>query len=297
MFLLVAVAMLELSLPFGQQPPARAVAAEFARAVALFNAHDDTGDAMDEAERVFALVLARHPRHAPARAYQGLIALERGRQDAADVAFREALVIDANCAEAHVGRVRLLRARGQWAQSYDEARLAVRLAPASVLARWELVDVLCHRAEAPVGASEQNEAVPHLLRITEMQKAPRQAHLELADIYRDQRRWREAIPHYREVLRIGQTAEDMDVWVYEVNQTIADCYEKLGDSGRAAEWLERYLGELRALGAGPETLRDIERRISELRRKGGRDAPHRPSCCRRTAGSVVGAWQAKSRHR
>jgi hypothetical protein len=45
------VAMLELSLPSGPQRPPRAVTAEFARAVELFNAHDDTGEAMDEAEQ------------------------------------------------------------------------------------------------------------------------------------------------------------------------------------------------------------------------------------------------------
>src|SRR5512137_315234 len=219
MLVLLAVAVLGLSPPPDQAARRDEFAVEFARAVALFNEHDDTGDAMAEAEQAFSRLLARNPRHAPSRAYQGLIALERGREDAAETAFRDALAIDAACAEAHVGRVRLLRARGRWRESYDEARLAVRLAPSNVLARWELVTVLCHRAEAPVGDAERNEAIPHLLRIIELEQAPRQAHLDLADIYRAQRRWGEAIPHYLEVLRVGQTAEDSDVWVYEVHQT------------------------------------------------------------------------------
>jgi tetratricopeptide (TPR) repeat protein len=266
-FLPIALAILITSQAAAQPSPPRSVNAEFARAVSLFNEHDDTGEALAEAEHAFALVLARQPRHAAARAYQGLIALERGDSAAAEAAFQAALAIDTRCPEAHVGRVRLLRERSRWQASYDEARLAVRLAPDSVLARWELVDVLCHRAEAPVGDVEWNEAVPHLLRIIALQKAPRQAHMDLADIYRQQRRWREAIPHYQAVLRIGQTAEDSDVWVYEVNGTVADCYEKLGDEAHAADYLERYLRELRVLGASPESIREVERHIARLRHK------------------------------
>jgi tetratricopeptide (TPR) repeat protein len=267
--LAIAVAAIGLSLP-PQTSPARNVTAEFDRAVALFNAHDDTGEALAEAEQAFGRVVALQPRHAAGRAYLGLIALERGETSAAEAAFRDALSIDARCPEARVGRVRLLRVRGEWRASYDEARLAVRLAPTSVLALWELVAVLYHRAEAPVGDAERNEAVPLLLRIVALQKVPREAHMDLADIYREQGRWRDAIPHYREVLRIGQTAEDSDVWVYEVNRTVADCYEKLGDSAHAVEYLERYGRELAAVGAPPETIREIELRIARLRRPPGR---------------------------
>jgi tetratricopeptide (TPR) repeat protein len=261
----IAVVVVGLSLP-PQSSPARNVTAEFKRAVDLFNEHDDTGEALAEAEQAFGRILSLQPRHAAARAYLGLIALERGETTAAEAAFSDALSIDARCPEAHVGRVRLLRVRGEWQAGYDEARLAVRMAPSSVLALWELVDVLCHRAEAPVGEAERNEAVPLLLRIIALQKVPRQAHLDLADIYRAQRRWREAIPHYREVLRIGQTAEDSDVWVYEVNRTVADCYEKLGDNAHAAEYLERYVRELRSVGAPSESIREIELEIARLRR-------------------------------
>jgi len=264
--LLLAIFELSASWGQGRAPAQPSVAAEFTRAVALYTEHDDTGEALSEAEQAFAGVLARQPRHAPARAYQGLIALERDRPEAAEAAFRDALSIDAACAEAHVGRVRLLRIRGQWQDSYDEARRAVRLAPSSVLARWELVDVLVHRAEAPVGDTERNEAVPHLLRLIALEKAPRQAHFDLANLYVEQRKWREAIPHYNEVVRIGQTAEDSDVWVYEVNRTIAECYEKLGDNARAADHLQRYVGDLRALGASPEAIAEVERKIAQLRR-------------------------------
>ena len=71
-FLTIAVATLAVSLSDGQVFVQRPVAAEFTRAVELFNEHDDTGEALAEAEQAFARVLARQPRHAPARAYQGL---------------------------------------------------------------------------------------------------------------------------------------------------------------------------------------------------------------------------------
>lgn len=242
------------------------VSADFARAVALFNEHDDTGDALDEAERVFGTVLERQPRHAAARAYLGLIALERGNVAAAEEAFTASLAVDRSCAEAHVGRVRLLRARGQWQASYDEARLAVRLSPNSALARWELVTVLCHRAEAPVGDAQRVEAIPHLQRLIALDRNLRDAHMELAELYRELGRCREAIPHYQAVLRIGQTRDDSDVWVYEVNRTVAECYEKLGDRRRAVDYLERYLRELRAVGAGPEAVAEVEQKLALLRR-------------------------------
>jgi tetratricopeptide (TPR) repeat protein len=243
------------------------VTAHFTHAVDLFNAHDDSGEAMDEAEKEFALVLRLNPRHAPTRAYQGLIALEKNNQTAAEAAFRDALAIDPNCPEAHVGRVRLLRARLQWKESYDEARLAVKLAPMSKLARWELIIVLLNRAEAPVTDIERKEAEPHLKKILEWNSDERQAHLDLADMYSEQHRWVEAIPHYREVLRIGQTDEDMDVWVYEVNKTVAECYEKIQDYSHAVEYLKKYRDTQKEYGASEDELREVNAKILDLQKK------------------------------
>jgi tetratricopeptide (TPR) repeat protein len=261
----VALALLAAGASGAQRSVPASAAGDFARAVTLFEEHDDTGEALAEAEQLFAKILAYQPRHAPARAYQGLIAIERGQMTAAETAFTNALAIDGRCPEARVGRVRLLRARGEWQASYDEARLAVRLAPNSVLARWELVTVLCHRAEAPVGEQQWREAVPHLLRILSIDRTSRQAHFELAEIDRQLGRPREAIPHYQQVLRIGQTAEDSDVWVYEINRTVSECSEKIGDRARAIDYLQRYLRELRVVGASPESIAEVETTLARLR--------------------------------
>jgi tetratricopeptide (TPR) repeat protein len=243
------------------------VEAHFAHAVELFNEHDDTGEAMDEAGKEFALVLRLNPRYAPARAYQGLIALDKNDQVAAETAFRDALTIDPNCAEAHVGRVELFRKQARWKESYDEARLAVKLAPASILARWELITLLLNRAESPVTEAERKEAEPHLKMILESKPNERQAHLDLADMYSAQQRWSEAIPHYREVLRIGQTSEDSDVWVYEVNKTVAECYEKIHDYSHAVEYLNKYRDIQKEYGAPEDELREINARILDLQKK------------------------------
>ncbi len=243
------------------------IAARFNRAVGLYETHDDSGEALEEAEKEFAAVLKLNPRHAPARAYQGLIALGNQKPEVAEAAFRDALGFDPNCPEARVGRVRLFRQRRQWAESYKEAHLAVQLAPTSILARWELVSVLLHRAEAPVTDAERTEATPHLQKIIDLDPDARQAHLVLAELYERQKRLRDAITHYNEVLRIGQTEEDMDVWVYEINNTVAGCYERLGDYPQAIEFLKQYLDALKELGADEETLKATEQRIAELQKK------------------------------
>ena len=243
------------------------VAAHFARAVDLFNEHDDTGESMAEAKKEFAFVLKLNPRHAPARAYQGLVALENQQLDSASAAFGDALDIDPSCPEAHVGRAQFMRAKMQWSASYDELRLAVRLAPESILARMELVSVLLHRAEAPITPDCYTEAIPHLKKVIELDSNARQAHLDLAESYEHLKLWRDAIAHYQEVLRIGQTPEDMDVWVYELHKTVAQCYEQLGEYDHAIDSMKQYLANLRELGADEETLKATEQKISDLQHK------------------------------
>ena len=247
------------------------VETHFKNAVEAFNAHDDSGEAMDEAEKEFALVLKLNPRHAPARAYQGLIALEKQKLVLAEAAFHDALAIDAKCPEAHVGRVRLLRARSMWAESYRESRLTVELAPTNKMALWELVTVLLNRVEAPVTDVERKEAEPLLKKILAINPDERQAHLDLADMYNEQRRWAEAVAHYKEVLRIGQTDEDMDVWVYEVNKTVSECYEKMGDYQHALEFLKTYRDVRKEYGADDTELKETNEKISELQRKANRN--------------------------
>ena len=85
------------ALLLGQTPEALR---HFKNARALFGEHDDSGEALTEAEREFRLALRLDPNFAAAQAYLGLIALEGEHKEEARSAFEKALRMDANCAEA-----------------------------------------------------------------------------------------------------------------------------------------------------------------------------------------------------
>src|SRR5258706_12936896 len=98
-------AILLLGVPLlAQRPEARRHLAE---GVGLFHEHDDTGDALVEAQREFAAALRLEPRYCAARAYQGLVDLEMDQDSDAEAALREALTWDPKCPEALVGQARL----------------------------------------------------------------------------------------------------------------------------------------------------------------------------------------------
>lgn len=56
----------------------------------------------------------------------------------------------------------------------------------------------------------------------------------------------------------------MDVWVYEINKTVAGCYERLGDYERARDFMLCYLATLEELGADREELTAARQKISDL---------------------------------
>jgi Tfp pilus assembly protein PilF len=90
----------------------------FLNGVGLFGEHDDSGDALREAQQEFATAIRLAPNYAAPRAYQGLIALEENQDAEAPQAFQEALAWDHNCAEALVGLARLSQRKGaaRWAR-------------------------------------------------------------------------------------------------------------------------------------------------------------------------------------
>ncbi len=239
----------------------------YSSGVELFNGHDDTGELREYAKKEFQTVLRLNPRHAPAIAYLGMVAMDEDSLVLADSLFRSAIQIDSTCAEARVGKANYFRRLSQWQAGYDEARRAVTLAPSSDLARWELVAQLLHRAEAPVTEVEINEAIPHLKKILELDSNARGAHLDLAESYERLKQWRNAVIHYRNVLRIGQIPEDMDVWVYMVHLDVARCLETMEEYSDASHELQLYLEELKKFQADEETINVIENRIHKLQNK------------------------------
>ena len=90
----------------------------------------------------------------------------------------------------------------------------------------------------------------------------RDAHYDLARAYRKFNRWSEAEHEFREVLRIGQTPEDSDVWVYTVHGELA---EVLAKQGKNAQAIQQYEAWIASDGAGDEEIRQARQAIQTLR--------------------------------
>ena len=227
----------------------------------LFREHDDTGDALREAETAFRQALVLEPKFASAQAYLGLIALEQQRPDA-ERFFTQALSWDPRCAEALVGLAHMDQSRGRRQQALELLRRAVSGAPRNAMARRELGYALTNEIANPNAAMRQ-EAVDQWRALIGLDRNDRDAHYELAHTYRQLGRWREAEPEFREVLRIGQTADDSDVWVYSVHGELA---EALARQGKTAEAIREYEALIASGVAGDEEIRQAREAIANLQR-------------------------------
>jgi hypothetical protein len=93
---------------------------------------------------------------------------------------------------------------------------------------------------------------------------------DLARAYRRLNRWSEAAREFRDVLRIGQTKEDSDVWVYTVHGELAEVLAKQGKNAQAIQQYEDLIG---SEGAGVEEIRRARDAIAVLRRSSTRTRP------------------------
>lgn len=235
----------------------------FERGRSAFEEHDDSGDAMRDAEAYFRRALLLNPRHSASVAYLGFIAAEREDHAAAETFYRRALDLDAKCAEALVGvaRRRIEDHRNDEARSL--LRQAVRARPENRLALRELAVVLSAESFRPTQETWR-EAIECWRTLVRLDRDDRDAHHDLARAHRMFESWMLAEAEYREVLRIGQTPADSDVWVYSVHGDLAEMLEKQGRLREAvAEW--RALAETPY--AGDEEIRRARERIAELERR------------------------------
>jgi tetratricopeptide (TPR) repeat protein len=250
-------------------PQAREVQRLFERGRDLFEEHDDSGEAAQEAETAFRQALARDPRFAPAIAYLGFLALDRQQPTEAEAAFRRVLRNDATCAEARVGLAHLHLAAGRRAEALQEVRTAVRAHPENRLALWELATDLTTE-NFPSTDAMWREAMTCWQTLLRLNAGDRDAHHSLAKAYERFGNWTEAESHYREVLRIGQTSEDSDVWVYSVHGDVARMAER---QGKYQEAIREYEALSTSEGAGDEEIGTARREIEVLRRKLAAPAP------------------------
>jgi tetratricopeptide (TPR) repeat protein len=251
-----AILLLDMAL-LAQRPEARQ---HLAQGVGLFHEHDDSGDALVEAQREFAAALRLEPRYAAARAYQGLIDLEMDHQSEAEAAFREALSWDPKCAEALVGQARLKTKHAPLREALPLIRQAVAASPRNALARRELAYTVTAESLNPTPAMWQ-EAMECWRVLIALDRNDRDSHYDLARAMRRFGRWSEAEAHFREVLRIGQTQEDSDVWVYTVHGELA---EMLANQGKNAEAVREYQALIASEGAGDEEIRRAREAIEAL---------------------------------
>jgi tetratricopeptide (TPR) repeat protein len=254
-------AILLLGVPLlAQRPEARRHLTE---GIGLFHEHDDTGDALVGAQAEFAAALRLEPRYCAARAYQGLVDLEMNHESEAEAAFREALSWDPKCAEALVGQARLKIRHAPIREALPLLRQAVAVAPRNKLPRWDLAYALSAEASNPT-PEMWKEAMECWRVLIAMDRNDRDAHYDLARALRRFARWKEAEPHFREVLRIGQTKEDSDVWVYAVHAELGETLAKLGKNAQA---IREYQALIASEGAGDEEIRHARQAIEALQKR------------------------------
>jgi len=236
----------------------------FLNGVGLYGEHDDSGDALRAAQQEFATAIRLAPKYAAPRAYQGLIALEENKDTEATQAFQEALAWDRNCAEALVGLARLSQRKGAAGEALALQRQAVAAAPRNVLARRELALTLTNENNQnfPPTPAMWQEAIESWRVLITIYRNDRDAHYDLARAYRKFNRWSEAEREFREVLRIGQTKEDSDVWVYSVHGELG---EMLAKQGKNAQAIQQYEALIASDGAGDEEIRQARQAIQALR--------------------------------
>ena len=234
----------------------------FRQGKALFEAHDDTGEALEEAQREFTRALQLNPRLAEAVAYLGFIAAERNQYETALESYRRALQLDSHSPEAHVGLARISQHNGNHKEALDYLRKAVAGGPKNPLALRELAAALSNEMAQPTVPMWQ-EAIGCWLTLIGLDRDDRDAHYDLGGAYRRFGKWHEAELEFREVLRIGQTSEDSDVWVYSVHREVAEMLEK---QVKYPEAIQEYRALINSEGAGDYEIGNAKARIAVLER-------------------------------
>ena len=230
--------------------------------IGLYEAHDDSGEAAQQAEAEFRQALKLDPKLAAAVAYLGFLALDRQQFAAAESEFRKALSMDRHSAEARIGFGRLAAKDGRFQDSLRELRTAVSENPKNRLARRELGFSLTAETAHPT-PEMWREAMACWEMLVGLDVNDRDAHHELAKVTEHLGQWARAEHEYRQVLRIGQTSDDSDVWVYSVHNNVAEMLEKQGKYSDAIQEYEALIG---SEYAGDFEIQTAKERIEALKK-------------------------------
>jgi tetratricopeptide (TPR) repeat protein len=226
-----------------------------------YEAHDDSGESAAQAEAEFRRAVELDPKFATALAYLGFLAADNQKLQEAEDAYRRALAIDSHCAEAQLGMARLDAQAGRRPDALRKLRQSVSDHPEHPLILRELAFTLTTETSHPTREA-WDEGIRCWQVLLKLDKDDRDAHQQLAQAFEHEGRWAEAEWHYREVLRIGQTDEDMDVWVYSVHTNVAQMLEK---QGKSQEAIREYEALLVSEGVGDQEIQYAKARIEVLK--------------------------------
>ena len=244
------------------EPQRREDLVHFEQGRAFFEEHDDSGEALQQAEEEFKRALHLNPKLSQAIAYLGFIAAERDQFEVAETAYRKALEVDGSSPEAHVGLAWLSQRNGKAVEALSYLRKAAANGPNNRLALHQLAAALSNELAHPT-VSMWEESIGCWRSLIRLDRDDRDAHNGLAKAYRQLGKWRDAELEFREVLRIGQIPEDMDVWVYSVHREVAEMLEK---QGQFPEAIHEYQALIDSEGAGDYEISEAKSRITRLER-------------------------------
>lgn len=231
--------------------------------IGLYEEHDDSEEAAQQAEAEFRQALKLDPKLAPAAAYLGFLAFDRQQFAAAESEFRKALSMDRHSAEARIGLARLAVRAGHFQDSLRELRMAVSENPRNRLARRELGFSLTTETVHPT-PEMWREAMVCWEMLVGLDVNDRDAHHELAKVTEHLGQWARAEQEYRQVLRIGQTSDDSDVWVYSVHNNVAEMLEK---QGKYSDAIREYEALIASEGVGDLEIQTARSRIEALKKQ------------------------------
>jgi len=143
----------------------------------------------------------------------------------------------------------------------DLLRRAVRGSPRNRLALKRLAWLLTAENLQPTNEMWR-EAMGYLSTLVRLDSKDRDSGYALAKAHMRFGEWTAAESGFREVLRIGQTSEDSDVWVYSVHGELAQALEK---QGRFEDAIREYEKLAAAEGAGVQEIAQARERIVALR--------------------------------
>lgn len=261
-FWIVFITLASVQFHFAQQDSANE---HFRRGKEYFHAETVSDSTLLAAQHEFEQVLMHNPGFAAARAYLGLIALEKHDTTTAQQQFEKALALDSTCAEVHIGLARLFRVQGKANEQYAELQTAIRLAPENVFARRELVSALLHgENESFLDEERLNEAIPHLQVILRFDSSDSEAHFDLAQVFEYFQKWDSALVHYDAAMSYRKTPVTDYGSPNDLQFNIARCLENLGRFKEALSVYQSYLAELEKNGADEQTLWVVRKSIQKL---------------------------------